>query len=256
MLFRSVKNVDEARKRITESLLFENEEIEKAVRIIKSLISQKYIAKAQDSEAESRIDYLADILGLSKSEVVSSVERMRQEGILADSKDISAFLNDAGESEYKSNRLLERFIKLERYILAHISSDTLRISYKQLNDDAQREGVETATEKDIRTLLYFLTVKGYTRKKEDGAYNIELACQADETATLKRFEKRLEVCHFTIGWLYRLTSHETDENSKGKGIQFSVVELLNDFKANGATLLDTMQNVQLEDIEEIGRAHV
>lgn len=246
----TVKNVDEARKRITESLLFENEEIEKAVRIIKSLISQKYIAKAQDSEAESRIDYLADILGLSKSEVVSSVERMRQEGILADSKDISAFLNDAGESESKSNRLLERFIKLERYILAHISSDALRISYKQLNDDAQREGVETATEKDIRTLLYFLTVKGYTRKKEDGAYNIELTCQADETSTLKRFEKRLEICHFTIGWLYRLTSHETEENSKGKGIQFSVVELLNDFKANGATLLDCMQNVQLEDIEE------
>lgn len=246
----TVKNVDEARKRITESLLFENEEIEKAVRIIKSLISQKYIAKAQDSEAESRIDYLADILGLSKSEVVSSVERMRQEGILADSKDISAFLNDAGESEYKSNRLLERFIKLERYILGHISADALRISYKQLNDDAQREGVETATEKDIRTLLYFLTVKGYTRKKEDGAYNIELTCQADETSTLKRFEKRLEICHFTIGWLYRLTSHETDENSKGKGIQFSVVELLNDFKANGATLLDCMQNVQLEDIEE------
>lgn len=145
---------------------------------------------------------------------------------------------------------MERFIKLERYILAHISSDTLRISYKQLNDDAQREGVETATEKDIRTLLYFLTVKGYTRKKEDGAYNIELTCQADETSTLKRFEKRLEICHFTIGWLYRLTSHETEENSKGKGIQFSVVELLNDFKANGATLLDTMQNVQLEDIEE------
>ena len=37
---------------------------EKAVRIIKSLISQKYITKAQDSEAESRIDYLADILGV------------------------------------------------------------------------------------------------------------------------------------------------------------------------------------------------
>ena len=64
----TVKNMDEARRRITESLLFEKEEVEKAVRIIKSLISQKYIAKAQDAEAESRVDYLADILGLSKSE--------------------------------------------------------------------------------------------------------------------------------------------------------------------------------------------
>ena len=86
----TVKNMDEARERIAASLLFGSDEIEKAVRIIKSLISQKHIAKAQDSEAESRIDYLADILGLSKRDVISVVERMRQEGILADSKDISA----------------------------------------------------------------------------------------------------------------------------------------------------------------------
>ena len=85
----TVKNMEEARKRITESLLFENEEVEKAVRIIKSLITQKHIARAQDAEAESRVDYLADILGLNKWEVVSAVERMRQEGILADTKDIA-----------------------------------------------------------------------------------------------------------------------------------------------------------------------
>ncbi|MBP3470642.1 MAG: RecQ family ATP-dependent DNA helicase [Paraprevotella sp.] len=246
----TVKNIDEARKRITESLLFENEEVEKAVRIIKSLISQKYIAKAQDAEAESRIDYLADILGLSKSEVVSNVERMRQEGILADSKDISAFLSDAGESENKSKRLLERFTKLERYILEHISDAPLRISYKQLNDNAQKGGVETATEKDIRTLLYFLTVKGYTRKKEDAAHNIELICQVDMESTLKRFEKRMEICHFTIEWLYKQISPATEDGTKNNGVQFSVVELLNDLKTNGRTLFGTIQDVQLEDVEE------
>ena len=134
------------------------------------------------------------------------MERMRQEGILADSKDISAYLNDAGESENKSKRLLERFLRLERYILEHIPEDTLHISYKQLNDKAQKDGVETATEKDIRTLLYFLTIKGYTRKKEDAAHNIELTCQVDMDSALKRFEKRMEICQFTIEWLYQLIS--------------------------------------------------
>lgn len=75
----TVKNMDEARQRISASSLFEKDEAEKAVRIIKSLISQKHISKAQDSEAESRIDYLADILGMNKKEIVSAVERMRQE---------------------------------------------------------------------------------------------------------------------------------------------------------------------------------
>lgn len=245
----TVKNMDEARRRITDSLLFEKDEIEKAVRIIKSLISQKCITKAQDAEAESRVDYLADILGMSKVDVVSCVERMRQEGILADSKDISAFLNDTGESENKSKRLLDRFTKLESYILGHISDEALRISYKQLNDNAQKEGVETATEKDIRTLLYFLTVKGYTRKKEDGAHNIELRRQMDMESTLKRFEKRMEICHFTIGWLYRLLQ-SGEEGVRDNGVRFSVVELLNDLKANVSSLFGVMQNVQLEDVEE------
>lgn len=246
----TVKSMDEARKRITSSLLFHNEEVEKAVRIIKSLISQKHIAKAQDAEAESRVDYLADILGLTKSEVVSAVERMRQEGILADTKDVSAYLNDTGESENRSRLLLRRFTRLERYILDHITDDALRISCKQLNDDAQKNGITTATEKDIRTLLYFLTVKGYTRKKEDAAHNIELTRQADMQSTIKRFEKRLNICTFAVEWLYRQAQNTTLEESKKNGVQFSVVELLNDLKAQGQTFFESLDDLQLEDVEE------
>lgn len=246
----TVKSMDEARKRITSSLLFHKEEVEKAVRIIKSLISQKHIAKAQDAEAESRVDYLADILGLTKSEVVSAVERMRQEGILADTKDVSAYLNDTGESENRSRLLLRRFTRLERYILDHITDDALRISCKQLNDDAQKNGITTATEKDIRTLLYFLTVKGYTRKKEDAAHNIELTRQADMQSTIKRFEKRLNICTFAVEWLYRQAQNTTLEESKKNGVQFSVVELLNDLKAQGQTFFESLDDLQLEDVEE------
>ena len=246
----TVKNMDEARKRIASSLLFHNEEVEKAVRIIKSLISQKHIAKAQDAEAESRVDYLADILGLTKTEVVSAVERMRQEGILADTKDVSAYLHDTGESENRSRLLLRRFTRLERYILDHITDDALRISCKQLNDDAQKEGITTATEKDIRTLLYFLTVKGYTRKKEDAAHNIELTRQADMQSTIRRFEKRLNICTFAVEWLYRQAQNTTLEESKKNGVQFSVVELLNDLKAQGQTFFESLDDLQLEDVEE------
>lgn len=246
----TVKNLEEARKRISESILFENEDIENAVRIIKSLISQKHIAKGHNAEAESRIDYLADILGLNKNEVVSCVLRMRQEGILADSKDISAYLNDVGESEHKSKRLLDRFTKLERYILEHISEEPLRISYKQLNDNAQRDGIDTSTEKDIRTLLYFLTVKGYIHKREDNTQNIELTNHGEITSISTRFSKRLEICQYTIGWLYRLIPQTSEESDKKKGVQFSIVELLNDLKQHGGTLLHSMHDVELEDVEE------
>ena len=246
----TVKDMDEARQRISASLLFGSDEIEKAVRIIKSLISQKYIAKAQDAEAESRIDYLADILGLSKREVISVVERMRQEGILADSKDISAYLQDAGDSERKSQMLLERFAKLEQYILKHIPDESLRISCKQLNENAVNDGINTSKEKDIRTLLYFLTVKGYIRKKEDAAHNMEIRRQADLESTIRRFEKRLEISRFTVEWLYKSASDAEKENVPGKAIQFSVVELLDRIKSSSQSLFGGLDDIQLEDVEE------
>ena len=246
----TVKNMDEARERISASVLFGSDEIEKAIRIIKSLISQKHIAKAQDSEAESRIDYLADILGLSKREVISVVERMRQEGILADSKDISAYLQDIGDSERKSQILLERFAKLEQYILNHIPDGSLRISCKQLNENAVNDGINTSKEKDIRTLLYFLTVKGYIRKKEDAAHNMEIRRQADLESTIRRFEKRLEISRFTVEWLYKSASDAEKENVPGKAIQFSVVELLDRIKSSSQSLFGGLDDIQLEDVEE------
>ncbi len=246
----TVKNMDEARKRISASMLFGSDEIEKSVRIIKSLISRKNIAKAQDAEAESRIDYLADTLGLSKREVISVVERMRQEGILADSKDISAYLRDAGDSERKSQTLLERFARLEQYILNHIPDGSLRISCKQLNENAVNDGINTSKEKDIRTLLYFLTVKGYTRKKEDAAHNMEISRLADLESTVRRFEKRLEISRFTVEWLYQLASDAEKENTPGKAIRFSVVELLNRIKSSSQSIFGGLDDIQLEDVEE------
>ena len=246
----TVRNMDEARMRISKSQLFGRDEIEKTVRIIKSLISQKYIAKAQDAEAESRVDYLADILGLSKKEVVSIVERMRQEGILADSKDISAYLLDAGDSKRKSTILLERFAKLEKYILNRIPDEALRISCKQLNEDAMNDGIDTSREKDIRTLLYFLAIKGYIRKKEDALRNMEISRQTDGETTLNRFEKRLEISRLTLEWLYQLVAATRKGNSEKQIVQFSVVELLNQIISGPHALFTKLDNVQLEEVEE------
>lgn len=245
----TVKNVDEARQRIMASMLFDNEDREKAVRIIKSLISQKHIAKAQDADAESRVDYLADILGLTRNEVVSAVMRMRQEGILADSKDITAYLQDEGATERKSMMILERFAKLERYIIGRIADDGLVISAKQLNDDAVNYGITTSNEKCIRTLLYFLTIKGYVRKQEDPARNIKLTRQADKDKTNSRCEQRHEICRFALEWLYS-KQVSTKEELANKIVQFSIVELLNQIKTNGQSFFNSRGDVQIEDVEE------
>lgn len=219
----TVKNMDEARLRLTESPLFSEDEMQNAIRIIKSLITQKHIAKAQDSEAESRIDYLADILGLSKRDVISSVDRMRQEGILADTRDISAYLQDISDKQRKPQQMLENFAKLERYILEHIPDESLHITYKQLNDNAVHDGINTSTEKKIRTLLYFQAVKGYAHKKEDGVRNLIVTRDKDIETIIKRFERRIEVCRFIIERLYSLAEEinktVTEESNDSSSVE-------------------------------------
>ena len=96
-----VKNMEEARLRIDHSSFFSHDEREQAIRIIKSLISSKYKANAGSMESGARVDYLADMLGMTKAEVIQAVNLMRQEGILADSRDMSALIHKT-DNEKKS----------------------------------------------------------------------------------------------------------------------------------------------------------
>ena len=109
-----VKNMDEARRRLTISTLFDKDSREEAARIIKSLISARSTAKGRGAEAESRVDYLADILGMSKATVIRNINLMRQDGILADTRDMQVWV-----SKSTSIRSLEAILKLEQFLLQH-----------------------------------------------------------------------------------------------------------------------------------------
>ena len=50
---------------------------------------------------------------MTKEEVINAVNLMRQEGLLADTQDMSAYIL-ASDTEYKSSLILDRFAKLEK----------------------------------------------------------------------------------------------------------------------------------------------
>lgn len=247
----TVRNMDEARARLESSRFFDSKEAEQAARIIKSLISKKYTS-TDDEQAESRTDYLADILGLTNKEVISAVERMKQEGILADSRDMSAFLQDEDGTERKTRTRLERFAKLEHYIINNVSDDMQCTSYKAINEKAIENGVSSASEKDVKTLLYFLTIRGYMRgKRVEGTQSVTLERLLDLEQAIQRYEKRLAICRFAVEWLYRQAAESTTDDTQKTCIQFSVVELLRQLEAeNSQSLFQDMGEVQLEDVEE------
>ena len=242
-----VKNMDEARKRIDSSKLFADEnEKQNAIRIIKSLISKKHIAEAIDDDAESRVDYLADMLGLTKESVINTVNCLRQEGILADSRDISAFID---HSEAKSKQIFERFAKLEKFIISTLDEDTC-FTYKTLNEKALANGI-TSSVKDIKTLLYFLSIKSYIKKRENAGNGvINAALCHDLERVSQKSNNRIEICRFVIDYLYK--NKANNENVNGQtALQFSITALYHDFvEQQKYNIFTKNEKYQIVDVEE------
>ena len=239
----SVKNMDEARRKLNLSPLFDEQSREEAARIIKSLISARATTEGRGTEAESRVDYLADILGMNKATVIRNINLMRQDGLLADSRDMQAWI-----SKSTTVRNLDAMLRLEQFVSQKFSEESSRFSYKELNEEAQKLGMSNSNVKRLRMLLHFMTLKGYIYKQEQsitGYVNVRL--QSSREVTKKRFERRIDISRFIVNSL----SAQKDESKDMTLVNFSVVELLQHFIATRQESMFTdNEKPTIADIEE------
>ena len=234
-----VRSMDEARQRLNASMLFDDVTREEAARIIHSLISSRATAEGRGAEAESRIDYLADILGMKKDSVMRSVNLMRQEGLLADTQDMQAYIDRANIT-----RSLDDILHLEQFLLERINTETTTFNYKQLNAEAQSSGHPRCTVKQLRMLLHFLLIKGYLRKEEHAASDsVSVRLEVDKETTISRFNRRVELCRYAAKTL--------TASAEEKMVNFSMIELLNNYNSVRQTsVFNSMEKATLGDIEE------
>ena len=247
----NAKNMQEAAVRIDDSRLFSDADKVKAKRIIKSLISSRSIAKAGNDEAESRVDYLADMLGMTKDEVISTVDLMREDGLLADTKDMSAYILK-NDTQNKSKQILDRFIKLEKYIYEFFSVDGLEINLKELNGNAINAGINHASVKNIRTVLYYLTLKNVILKDEYSSNSVMRITPMIERAILEeKLENRIDICYFILDELYRKATEEKQKGVEAEEIlvSFSLVGLYQEYKAVPRMEWDKKE-ITLRDVED------
>ena len=239
----AVKNMDEARRKLTISPLFDEQSREEAARIIKSLISARATAEGRGAEAESRVDYLADILGMSKATVIRNINLMRQDGLLADSRDMQAWI-----SKSTSQRNLDIILKLENFLLQRFGGEAQRINYKELNEEAQKAGLAYSNVKRLRMLLHFLSLKGYIHKQEHSfSDSVSVRLQASQEVTKARFERRMDICRFITDTL----NVSRDPGKDMTLVNFSIVELLQQFIASQQeTMFVNQEKPTIADIEE------
>lgn len=235
-----VKNMIEASQQIESSLRFTDEqERVTAKRIISSLISSKSISRAGNEDAESRVDYLADRLGLQKSDIIHSIQMMREDKLLADTKDLTAYIFKT-DTENKSLLVLRKFQTLEKFLLNYIDADKLCMNYKELNEAALANGIKSSSVNSIKTLFYYWTIRSYVQKEQDAATNKVLIVPKLNFKTLaEKREKSYRIAEFIIHYLFENSDFAAGEKEEVL-VGFSILELMNAYDAD----------VSEEDIEE------
>lgn len=244
-----VKNMIEASDRIMKSSHFTSEtEQNMAKYILGSLISKKSIANAINDEAESRVDYLADHLGVEKSAVIRSIQVMREEGILADTKDLTAYILKT-DTANKSLQILRKFRALEKYMLEYFSTNAFCMNYKELNDSAITAGVKSSSVKSIKTLFYYWKIKNYI-KKESTDQDLDISTNKIVITLNSSIEniknertKSYQIAEFIVRYLYK-SSNDKKGTKEEVLVQFSVLELMNAYKSEYIT------DINANDVEE------
>ncbi|MCQ2973611.1 MAG: RecQ family ATP-dependent DNA helicase [Bacteroidales bacterium] len=235
-----VKNFDEASKKIDSSSLFYDKDLkDKAKRVIKSLISSKYIANAGNQEAESRVDYIADILGIEKRDVISVVETMRQEKILKDDRDISAYIDNPKDS----HKTLKIFKDLDAFLLDNLKEDGICVNLKQLNENAEKLGLKSNI-KSIKTILLFWKIKSYIKLSQDSTDSVIIEMELPLSLLREKQNKMFSVASYIVNFLIERYSVST--KNEDNLILFSIIELLNGY--NSSLYRDS--EIDIYDIEE------
>ena len=210
-------------------------------RIIKSLISQKSRASAGTNEAESRVDYLSDMLGIETSKVIQAIESMRSAGILTRDNDMTAYLRKKLVSE------LGYYVKLEQFLLSYINENGAAIDLKTFNEYAIENGIKKSKLKDIKTLIFFWQIQDYTQKavRQNDMDKMNLILCDNASRLQERLNTRAEVCMFIISEMEKMEN--LTPMQEYATVNFSMSALLE--KYNSTSSLYNHQ-IKTENIQE------
>ncbi len=238
------KNMQEAGEKIDASQILSVKEKQQAKRIMSSLISAKYRSKNPEmaSDADTRVDTIADREGLSYLEISRLLDILRKEKILADSQDMSAFINQS-DTQSRSENVLTRIAALERYLIQSLPEAGCS-SYKELNDGAVRAEIKAATVKDVQKILNYWQTSGYIDKiMAASGQQFRFVRKFESDIMLPAFERKQDVAQYIISYLYS----KIDEEKHLTEVNFSILELTEAY--NGIeSLFKQDYQASLEDI--------
>jgi ATP-dependent DNA helicase RecQ len=237
-----VKNMEEARKKIDKSERFDEVSRQQAIRIISTLISARSKTRNNNDGGEERVDYISDRLGINKEEVIRVIWLLRGEKILADAKDIDAYIRK-GEKPNRSRDILSTHSGIESFLFKHLDDDERTYNIKEINEALQKEFPD-ASIYQLGTIMNYFAIKHLIKRtRGDNKNYVTLKPYFPIAEIRSKSNKRCQIAGFIIDYLYpKVTDSQNDEEAI---VSFSILELKEGFDHN---LLD--EKAETDEIED------
>lgn len=244
------KNADEAVLKIRASHKFSDKQKESAIRIIKKLFSSKSKRLSTEEAAESRVDYISDQLGIVKHDIIRIIELLKEENILAQTKDLTAFIK-RNESANRSLSIAESYRRLEEELFLHLNESEATYHLKELNEHFNAIGVKDCNPNKLKTILNFWAIKHWIKRQnhESSKNHIHLVFSIPKLELKEKLSKKRVVSRFITEFLYK-KSLEVKPPVNGLEdvlVEFSVLELKLAFEAQQGLF---NEKASLDDIED------
>lgn len=150
----SVNSVEEGRKRIEESGLFtQKQALENAIRVFLTLFKK--------SRQDGELDHVADVLGLPRDQVITTVRMLKQAQVIGDSKDLSAYI-DKSQGIKNSKRIFRNYQELAIAFCEYLLQLEEKMLYlKKANHDLHEEGVNFSNLERLKQLMRYWKKQGF-----------------------------------------------------------------------------------------------
>lgn len=224
-----VRNMAEASQKIEASVRMGENERLNAKRIMSMLISARSVADAKNGDAESRIDYISDRLGMERQETFNIIHALREENILADTKDMTAYILKT-DTENKSLNILKKYAAMEHFFIRQLDGEEQCVSLKELNENAVSSGIKNATVNAFKTIFYYWTIKKYIRKNiENTSARTIIALELPAEKLWEKRQQCIRLSYFIVKYLFDKVKGKLNGNEQ-QLVEFSILELKQQYR--------------------------
>lgn len=192
-----------------------------------------------------------------KEEVIQIVDLLREERILADTKDLAAFIRKK-ETHNCSLSILKSFYRIEDFLLTGLIQGVFTknveriIHLKELNEQAEENGCQDVTPDKLKTVINFWAIKSWIKQKKmpNSKDHIAVLCLQERETLKEKLAVRHELAQFIVEYLYDKSNSGTDADEISKEevlVEFSVFELKEAFEGRLTMFIKTISQDEIED---------